>query len=216
MPENENQVQEPETLEPVILAGNALEPSITITNTANGIISRPEDNDGNYENYVDATPYDGYAKRISHDTDNIAFRIYDHDYNVESETYSVYINEEPVTETTMVAGDAKKFEVRCTGNDGTLGIAPPAMVVEDEEEGDEPVTPGADESTYYWVNDLPGLIWVSEDPTIATIIEGNKVWARKPGVVYVRVYNSNETGFKASLKITVVEATEENVFTIEV
>jgi hypothetical protein len=47
MPENENQVQEPETLEPVILAGNALEPSITITNTANGVISRPEDNDGN-------------------------------------------------------------------------------------------------------------------------------------------------------------------------
>lgn len=219
MPENENQVQEPETLEPVILAGNALEPSITITNTANGVISRPEDNDGNYENYVDATPYDGYAKRISHDTDNIAFRIYDHDYNVESETYSVYINEESVTETTMVVGDAKKFEVRCTGPSSSVsGITPPSLVVGDNEvqvpvsEPEPTVT--ADPS--YWVNDLPGLIWVSEDPTIVTIIEGNKVWARKPGVVYVRVYNSNETEFKASLKITVVEATEENVFTIEV
>ena len=202
MPENENQVQEPETLEPVMLAGYALEPSITVINTANGVISRPSDNDGNYENYVDAAPYDGYAKRISHDTDNIAFRIYDHDYNPESPEYGVFINNEYVTETTMVVGDAKKFEIRAVKLTET---AP-------EKEGDDPTITAENK----WTDDIPGMAWVSEDPEIATIIEGNKVWARKPGTVYVRVYNSNETAFKATLKITVVEASVENVFTIVV
>ena len=102
----------------------------------------PLDNDGNYENYVDADSYDGYAKRVSHDTDNIAYRIYDHDYSPESAEYGVYINNAFTETATIVVGQVRKYEVRARKTETT------------EDEGQSTTT-----VTESWTDDIPGLIF---------------------------------------------------------
>ena len=159
----------------------------------------PLDNDGNYENYVDADSYDGYAKRVSHDTDNIAYRIYDHDYSPESAEYGVYINNSFTETATIVVGQVRKYEVR-------------ARKTETTEEGGQAVTT----ATESWTDDIPGLIWVSMNPEKAEIVEGNKVHAIAAGEVEIRIYNNNETGYYAKLVLTISESTPQNSFTITV
>lgn len=161
----------------------------------------PTDNDGNYENYVDAAPYDGYAKRVSHDTDNIAFRVYDHDYSPEAPEYGVYIDDEFVERASIVVGEVKKFEIRARRSTTSTPV-----------EGEDPVTETVDS----WTDDIPGLIWVSEDTTKAIIVEGNKIRAIGAGVVTIHIYNNNENAFVAELVLTVEEPSIDNVFTIEV
>ena len=159
----------------------------------------PLDNDGNYENYVDADSYDGYAKRVSHDTDNIAYRIYDHDYSPESAEYGVYINNSFTQTATIVVGQVKKYEVRARKTKTTV------------EDGQTVTT-----VTESWTDDIPGLIWVSMDTDKAEIVEGNKIHAIAAGKVEIRIYNNNETGYYARLVLTISNSTPQNSFTITV
>lgn len=159
----------------------------------------PLDNDGNYENYVDADSYEGYAKRVSHDTDNIAYRIYDHDYSPESAEYGVYINNAFTETATIVVGQVRKYEVRARKTETT------------KNEGQSTTT-----VTESWTDDIPGLIWVSMDPKKAEIVEGNKVHAIAAGEVEIRIYNNNETGYYAKLVLTISNSTPQNSFTITV
>lgn len=159
----------------------------------------PTDNDGNYENYVDAAPYDGYAKRISHDTDNIAFRVYDHDYCPESPQYGVFVDDVFTEAATMVVGEVKEFEVRALTKTSTT-----------TSEGNTEIV------TEVWTDDIPGMSWVSEDTDKAIIVESNKVRAIAPGTVTIRIYNTNETQFTAKIVLTIEKASDQNAFSIVV
>ena len=184
-----------------VLAG--LAPSVSMTSTAALSEDYPIDNDGDEENYIHSAPYFGEAPRVSHDLDNLGNRVYDYDYNPEAPQYGVYVNNEFTETATMLAGDAKKFEIRARGTQTT----PP------EEEGGESTVTAVDS----WTDDVPGMIWVSQDEDIAIIREGNQVYAIKPGTVTIKIYNTNENAFVAKIVITVVEATSENnKFTITV
>ena len=184
-----------------ILAGYA--PTVSMSSTAALSDDYPLDNDGNEENYVHAAPYFGQAKRISHDTDNIAFRVYDYDYNPEAPKYGVFVDNVFTEAVTMVVGDAKKFEVRAR----TTQTTPP------QEEGEDPVVTAVNS----WTDDIPGMIWVSQDEEKAIIREGNQVYAIAPGSVTIKVFNTNENAFSAKIVITIVEAdSTNNSFTIDV
>jgi hypothetical protein len=223
--ENEGQVQNPTTptqeptqepvLAPEILAGDALEPSITI---AGEIAYRPTDNDGNEENYVDATAYDGYAKRISHDKDVISERIYDKYYAPEATSYAVVMKvtengkevEKEVESATMVVGEVRKFVVRSSNtalkNVNEKESAPASNEDPKPEEFDSTV----------WGEDLPGIAWESTDTEKAIIVEGNKVRAIGVGVVKMRIWSTLNDNLVREFTITISEPNINDEFTIVV
>lgn len=233
--ENEGQVQNPTTptqeptqepvqnpepvLAPEILAGDALEPSITI---AGEIAYRPTDNDGNEENYVDATAYDGYAKRISHDKDVISERIYDKYYAPEATSYAVVMKvtengkevEKEVESATMVVGEVRKFVVRSSNT--TLKNVNEKESAPASNEDPEPEPKPEEFDPTVWGEDLPGIAWESTDTDKAIIVEGNKVRAIGVGVVKMRIWSTLNDNLVREFTITISEPDIDDEFTIVV